>query len=87
MERQRGLARESYVGYFDLMRTLRPPYPVHTVPGNHDDPARGETDEYLAAFGPRNWWFVHRDCLFVGIDNSKGEPTRGAREVLRQASR
>ncbi len=79
-------ARESYVEYLDALRRSRPDYPIYVVPGNHDRPREGETDEYARVFGPLNWWFVHGDVLFVGVDDSDGLLTESARETLHEAA-
>ena len=79
-------ARESYIEYFAALRRIRPDYPVFTVPGNHDRPDDGAIDEYSRAFGRLNWWFEHADCVFVGVDNSKGPLTDDARGVLQDAA-
>lgn len=47
--------------------------PVFFTPGNHDvDPKKYGLDEFERDYGPRNFSFVHGDCLFVVISHLDG---------------
>ncbi len=77
--------RESYIEFAEVVARLRPPYPIFAVPGNHDRADAWMPDEFVRAFGPLNWWFVHEHYVFVGLDNSLGRLTKDAAKTLEEA--
>jgi len=46
--------------------------PAFVVPGNHDLDPFGTLRPYCRVFGPRNWSFVFRGTLFIGLDTARG---------------
>ncbi len=44
------------------------PISVHLLPGNHD---LGIVNEYQTFFGSRNWSFVYKNALFIGLDSAQ----------------
>ena len=53
-------------------RLARTGAPAYVVPGNHDLDPFGTLRPYARVFGPRNWSFVERGTLFVGLDTAHG---------------
>jgi len=50
----------------EIARDASAPYPVFFVMGNHDvDKDRFPVSEFEATYGPTNFWFSHRGCLFI----------------------
>lgn len=48
-------------------------FPVHTVPGNHDNDVAGDTSTYAAVFPDAlNYQFTHRGWQFIGLDSTDG---------------
>jgi hypothetical protein len=63
----------------EMVKDIRPPFPVFLVPGNHDidystkikeEERRVTPQIYESLYGPRNFYFIFNDCLFIisGID-------------------
>lgn len=63
-----------------MISSVRPPYPVFLVAGNHDIDIQGRggsgggmtVDAYESLYGPRNFSFVFNNCLFILCAQSDG---------------
>lgn len=65
-----GTAREFINRYVPLLEIMDP-VPVFSVPGNHDQGARGDFAAYRALLGEERFSFEYNECRFVGVNNSK----------------
>jgi len=61
--------------------------PAFVVPGNHDLDPFGTLRPYCRVFGPRNWSFVWRGALHIGLDTARGvldpEDVRWVESIVR----
>jgi hypothetical protein len=63
-----------------MISSVKPPFPVFLVAGNHDLDLRGRggsgggmtVDGYEALYGPRNFSFIFNNCLFILCAQSDG---------------